>query len=282
MFFNILKLIFIINICFSLNSFSMKRENEKSIDELKKEVTQDKYENGLMYFNCGDYNKGDYKRALQCFLPLAQQGHIDAQYYVGYMYYKGLDMMTNHNIALQYFMPAAQQGHAKAQYYVGYIYYKGYFNCPHDYTKAIHWLKLAAEQNHLEAQGTLGEMYYFGQGVNQNYEEAFKWLLAAALKAHPRAQYNLGVMYYNGKGVDKNSQEGLKWILKAAKQNFVLAQIALAKIYLGTKRFDRARKWQLKAIENCPHNSMERIQYIKQLNMILEEQQLRNTHLFEN
>ena len=41
------------------------------------------------------YNRGDYATALKELRPLAEQGHAGAQYFIGYMYYKGQGVVQN-------------------------------------------------------------------------------------------------------------------------------------------------------------------------------------------
>ena len=57
----------------------------------------------------------DYGNAAALLLPLAQQGHLEAQYTIGYMYHYGLGLPRNEREALHWFSIAAARGHAKAQ-----------------------------------------------------------------------------------------------------------------------------------------------------------------------
>lgn len=121
------------------------------------------------------YNRGDYATALKQLLPLAEQGHAGAQYFVGYMYYKGQGVVQNG-------------------------------------TEAVKWLRKAAEQGDVKAQLRLGMMFRLGSSVAKNYAEAEKWLRKATEQGDAKARYNLGLMYYRGEGVDQDDIEGLKLI----------------------------------------------------------------------
>lgn len=61
------------------------------------------------------YEKGNYKKALQLFKRLAEQGMVDAQYNLGLVYQDGLFGEVNKTLAKQYFEQAAQQGSEAAQ-----------------------------------------------------------------------------------------------------------------------------------------------------------------------
>ena len=68
----------------------------------------------------------------------------------------------------------ANQGDADAQYSLGWKYYKGE-GVRQDYVKAIEWYKKAAEQKDGTAQFLIGIMYYLGEGVRSNTTEAKEW-----------------------------------------------------------------------------------------------------------
>ena len=169
------------------------------------------------------YNRGDYAMALKELLPLAEQGHAGAQYFIGYMYYKGQGVGQDGEEAVKWFRMAAEQGDVKAQYLLGYMYYKGQ-GVGQDGEEAVKWLRQAAEQDHAKAQFYLGEMYYKVKTVEQDGEEAVKWYRKAADLGLARSQFSLGVMYYEGMGVPKDDDEAVKWVRKAAEQDHEQAQ----------------------------------------------------------
>lgn len=56
-----------------------------------------------------------YAQAAQLLLPLAQQGHLDAQYTIGYLYHYGQGVPRNEKEANRWITTAAARGHVKAQ-----------------------------------------------------------------------------------------------------------------------------------------------------------------------
>ncbi len=125
------------------------------------------------------YNKGDYATALREWVPLAQNGHLNAQNNLGVMY---------------------REGEGVGQ----------------DYNEALKWFKLSAGQGDAEAQNNLGQLYDNGLGVSQNHKEANKWYRLASQQGDGLAQINLGVNYATGKGVSQDFVRSLMWIILAS------------------------------------------------------------------
>ncbi len=189
------------------------------------------------------YNRGDYATALKELRPLAEQGHAEAQYLFGYMYYKGRGVGQDGEEAVKWFRKSAEQGDVKAQYLLGYMYYKGQ-GVGQDGEEAEKWLLKAAEQGHAKAQFYLGEMYYKVKTMEQDDDEAVKWVRKAAEQGLDRAQYLLGEMYYKGKGVSKDSEEAVKWVREAAEQDYDQAQHILPML-LNETQVDPEKNFQI-------------------------------------
>jgi TPR repeat protein len=132
------------------------------------------------------YMRGDYGRALEVFLPLAREGHAEAQYTLGYMFAFGL-------------------GVSKRQ------------------AAAAHWYRRAAQQGHVKAQVNLGVLYQEGQGVERDYGQALQWYRRAAAQGSAKGQYALGVMYREGLGVPRDYVQAHMWYDLAAAQNLGIA-----------------------------------------------------------
>ncbi len=93
------------------------------------------------------YKNGDYATAFQIFEPLAEQGDVDAQFYLGGMYMKGQGVIKNYKTSLKWYKRAAEQGDAKAQFNLGVIYMHPQAGIE-DYTRAYMWASVAAENGH--------------------------------------------------------------------------------------------------------------------------------------
>jgi TPR repeat protein len=84
------------------------------------------------------YNGGNFKTAMQVWLPLAEHEDASAQAGLGFMFYRGLGMAS-------------------------------------DNQKAAFWLRKAAEHGQPEGQMMLGTLYFYGRGVTQSYVQAYAW-----------------------------------------------------------------------------------------------------------
>lgn len=161
----------------------------------------------------------DYVRAHARLLPLAQNGHAEAQFYLGGLYDAGNGVDANAAQAAYWFREAAKRGHVDAQYNMGVAYANGE-GVLQDTVNAVRWWRLAADNGSLNAQFNLGILYLNGDGIRQDATEAIYWWQMAAEQGDPTAQYNLGVLYANGQGVQKNMQRALMWWQRAAAQGF--------------------------------------------------------------
>ena len=127
---------------------------QKRIDECKKPPTpEDDYKKGKDF-----YDKKDYTQAVVWFRKAAEQGYAEAQYYLGFCYYRGKGVSKDDNQAVYWYRKATEQGYANAQYALGLCYEFGY-GVSKDYTQAKYWWRKAAEQGHAFAKEQLKEKF---------------------------------------------------------------------------------------------------------------------------
>ena len=98
------------------------------------------------------FKKKDYETALREWRPLAEQGHAEAQYWLGVMYGRGQAVPQNHKIALKWWKLAAEEGHAWAMIHLGASYRFGK-GVPKNLVYAYMWYDIAASQGHEIALG---------------------------------------------------------------------------------------------------------------------------------
>jgi TPR repeat protein len=133
------------------------------------------------------FNAGDYATALRELRPLAEQGYVDAQVNLGFMYDKGEGVAQDDAQAAAWFRKAADQGDAKAQFNLGNKYRRGE-GVAQDYSQAMAWYRKAADQGDADALFNLGFMYAKGQGVTRDYLQGHEWIFKAAAQGHAEAQ----------------------------------------------------------------------------------------------
>ncbi|WP_338813141.1 tetratricopeptide repeat protein [Bernardetia sp. Wsw4-3y2] len=169
----------------------------------------------------GKGTKQDNEKSLFWFKEAAKQESAMAQMAVASIYL----VDKNYNEGFKWTKLAAQQGVVEAQYYVGMMYLEGK-GTTKNYTEAIKWHKEAIKSNHAEAMFSLGALYAQGIGVKKNKDEAFR-LMNKAYKINPNVPehaYYLGVMYMYGDGVERNPDTAISLMQKAARKGFKPAQ----------------------------------------------------------
>jgi len=133
------------------------------------------------------WRRGEYATAYRLWLPIADEGDPDAQFYLGYMSEYGQGAPRNSMEAIKWYRKAADQEHAVAQFSLGMMYANGE-GVPASDTEAAQWYRLAADQGLAGAQFDLGTLYAEGRGVPQDDVLAYMWLelVASQLAKHQR------------------------------------------------------------------------------------------------
>lgn len=163
----------------SSDSASAVAEESRSLAAAERAQSQ-------FYRGMTSYLSGDYEAAAKSFRQAAGQGHANAQFTLGVMYYQGEGVNQDYKEVVKWYRLAADQGLAPAQFNVGMMYYRG-DGVAQDYKEAARWYHMVAEQGLAQAQFNLGMMYNLGQGVIQDPVHAYMWADLAASNNHPKA-----------------------------------------------------------------------------------------------
>ena len=208
----------------------------------------------------------------------AENGDLDAQYWLGQHYYHGSrgfpkDPKTAH----QWLDKAAAAGGRDTRYQVGMTYFSS-----GEYTTARYWLQRAAAQGNPQAPSVLRAIdaltaettppaaalrqaaeagsasaqyqlalrYRKGEGVAQNPTEADYWLRRAAEQEHEDAQIALALRYYdNLAGAKYHKTATMPWLEKAGTKGDAARQYQVGMIYLEHDNRVDARRWLSRAAE---------------------------------
>ena len=100
------------------------------------------------------YDDGQHEKAVDLFLLLAEQGHIEAQCFLASCYENGEGVPVDQEEAAKWYCKAAEQGDADAQYCLASCYAKGK-GVSVDEQEAAKWYRKAAEQGNADAQNWL-------------------------------------------------------------------------------------------------------------------------------
>lgn len=193
------------------------------------------------------FDRGEYEKAMDLWMPLADDGDAKAQFGIGYLYDHGLGVPADSAEAIRWYRMSADQGYVLSQLNLGALYQEGREDLPADLGRAADWFRLAADQGNANAQYNLGKLYHRGQGLPRNNELAAQWLQKAADQGHVKAINLLGTLYTRGLGVEADPERGFQLVLQAAQQGDPAAQLNLAGQYIrgtGTEQdFVEALKW---------------------------------------
>jgi hypothetical protein len=89
------------------------------------------------------YDRADYGTALRVWLPLAQDGDVVAQTYVGEVFEKGLGIAPDYRLAAAWYEKAAAKGHTRAQINLGHLYERG-LGVDRNPVMALDWYRRAS------------------------------------------------------------------------------------------------------------------------------------------
>jgi uncharacterized protein len=132
------------------------------------------------------YNAGDYKRAIDEWMPAAAQNDPTALFNLGQVYRLGKGVEPDFAVAEDYYKRAAALGHVIAEGNLGALYLDT--NGPlFDPKAGVAWLQRAAYGGNMLSRYMLGVVYFNGQYVPTDYVEAYAWISLAAGQGLPDA-----------------------------------------------------------------------------------------------
>ena len=120
--------------------------------------------------------------------------------------------------AREIWLPLAEAGDAEAQAWIGSLYANG-DGVDIDDSAAFGWYLKSAEAGNLPAQSNVGAMYAMGKGITQDEKEAVRWFERAAENGDAHGQFNLAVLLSSGTGTDKDLAKAAECWEKAEEPN---------------------------------------------------------------
>lgn len=173
------------------------------------------------------YERAEYHLTKRLLLPIAQQQHTEAEFYMGMIYDMGLGVVKTPATAVYWYQRAALKGYHHAQHNLAVAYANG-GGITQDMEKALSWWERAAQQGNTDSQYNLGIVYATGsEQVKRDVLEAEKWWRKAAISGDAMAQYNLGALYANGEKKVSSYCEAIRWWQESARSGMVQAQEAI-------------------------------------------------------
>ncbi len=197
---------------------------------------------------CETENKSSSKTCMAYERQAVEQGP-EAQFRLGFRYYKGRGVPLDHDKAVYWFYRAAELGDARAQFVLGVMFTqgKGTFK---DGTKAEYWYHKAAEQGIAGAQYNLDVLHSKGEKASEDQIKYVNELQMTAEQGDAKSHSILGVMYARGEWIHDAGNE-MHWYPKADERLRLRAQISQA--ISGNKEICRIDVnvvyWYRKAVE---------------------------------
>src|SRR6266542_78278 len=129
---------------------------------IKKEKAEKKYVSKKRHLNyikkqqkMGEGVEKDEIKAFEYFKKLAEKDDAEAQFKLGYCYYKGIGIEINKEKSVELYKIAAENGNEVAQYNLGICYQNGE-GVEKDEIKAFEYYKKSAEKKYISAIFQLG------------------------------------------------------------------------------------------------------------------------------
>lgn len=200
------------------------------------------------------YFTNEHTKSINILIPLAEEGHPEAQYYLGLVYSAPSLKAEQHTQAIKYLLLAANQNHAPAMFKIGLNYDEGigvqlnpltaldwyrksekvsrnnklnnltfttqpnFDTNPTPFNKILTSIEKSANQGDAEAQFQLARVYDLGQEVTYSISQAFRWYKAAAENNHHHSQFLLGYLYCRGLGINKDRNTANYWLKKSNRE----------------------------------------------------------------
>jgi len=120
-------------------------------------------------------------------------------------------------------LAAANEGNLDAQKWLAFLYTKGK-GVQQDYSKAFFWREMAANAGDINSQYHLGRFFELGNGVDRDFKKARYWYEKSASKGDMNGLYAMGNLYRKGIGVEVDLPRAYAWYSLAAVKNMLLAE----------------------------------------------------------
>ena len=186
------------------------------------------YQLGLEYAS-GRIVKEDLVLAEKWLKESAKNGYLYAEAAIGVMYMNIGDYEKAFNILLN----VAQKGNMNAQSNLAIFYLRGVpsIGISQDYEKAAYWLELAADQGEVVAMYNLSNLLLKTSGTQKDTARGLKLLEETANTGYPPAQAGLGLEYFTGNHTSKDFKKASEWMLKALNNGHLSTAVFLAYIF---------------------------------------------------
>ena len=190
---------------------------------------------GYMYLYGQNGVEKDYQKAFHFYELAAAQNDVIALNNLGSLYFNGIGTDVNYEKASELFLKAAQNGSDDAAVNLAFIYLTS--GRSENFESAVELFEQAAKAGNNTAKFMLGYAYYRGFVVEQDFHKAVRLIKEAADANFDEAHYIFAKIYANGEGITKNYGNAVKHYRAAIAQGHISSMMELATILKEGKMF---------------------------------------------
>lgn len=200
------------------------------------------------------YDADSFFEAERLLKPIADDGHVDAQFLLSDLYLTGKIGEADTKQGLDYLDKAAESGHIRARSMMGVQYINGQA-VEKDLKKGVEYISSAARSGNVSAIHMMGFLHYHGEGVEKDLNKAASFYQAAALggdnaatkrledlanAGEPMAATLYGLLLKDGSGgVQADAKRAAQLVKTAADNNIPLAQYEISLAYGAGQGFEQ-------------------------------------------
>jgi len=209
----------------------------------------------------------NFELAEKWLLMAAESGYTSAKFFLGRLYFLGLQGDYDFIQAEKWFRKAAMENHVQSMIHLSQLYHAGRGNVQQSYGDSIYWIRKSIYLGGTAGKLIYGSFYFRGLGVNQCFETAAYWISQAASlgdieamnwfsamnlqgifqqydkrfgyellrkiaeNGDAEAQHNMGLLYHNGIFVSQCYNTAIDWFRKSADQQFVMSYFMIGYHY---------------------------------------------------
>lgn len=227
-----------------LNGVSVKRDEVKGTEWLKKAIDNKEYSAYLALGDFQENTKEDLKAALSSYTLGAEAGQPDCMVRAAAFHLEGKGTEKNSGRAVDLLEKAAKAGSPQAHLMLAAQILE---KKEPDLGKGYAHLLAAANGGLTLAQNELGLFYLSGRMGVADIPAAASWFTRAAQSGFAAAQNNLATLYERGAGVEQSFEKAGQLYALSAQQGNGSATLALARFLAAgaATKVNRERAWAL-------------------------------------
>lgn len=152
---------------------------------------EEKFNEAMSY-----YDSGDYKKSISLLTPLADAGHVEACFMLGFIYCKGIGIRKNYKKSFNLLEFAVSKNHTKSLYLLAVEFYEKGCYIKKDLKQSINLLEKCVKRNYTLAYYALGKIHI----TLKDYKKSLQFFHKGAEQENIFCQFALANLCYNTSG----------------------------------------------------------------------------------